>query len=97
MKSLREKLTQVAEIIVPLLRGDEVTHETEWYTLNKARTHLRPYTLPHPEIAVASAVTPSGGMLAGRYGFGMLCVAATESSGFRRTRRELENRQPGCG
>lgn len=82
IKSLRDKLTEVAEIIVPLLSGEEVTHETSWYRLNKARTHLRPYTLPHPEIAVASAVTPSGGMLAGRHGFGMLCVAATESAGF---------------
>ena len=82
VKSLREKLTQVAEIIVPLLKGEEVTHETSWYRLNKARTHLLPYTKPHPEIAVASAITPSGGMLAGKYGFGMLCVAATESAGF---------------
>lgn len=82
IKSLREKLTEVAEIIVPLLSGEEVTHKTSWYTLDRARTHLRPYTLPHPEIAVASAVTPSGGMLAGRHGFGMLCVAATETAGF---------------
>ncbi len=82
IKSLREKLAEVAEIIVPLLSGEEVTHETSWYKLNKARTHLRPYTLPHPEIVVASAITPSGGMLAGRHGFGMLCVAATQSMGF---------------
>ncbi|MBV1687171.1 LLM class flavin-dependent oxidoreductase [Novosphingobium sp. G106] len=82
IKSLRDKLTEVAEIIVPLLSGEEVSHVTSWYTLNKARTHLRPYTLPHPEIVVASAVTPSGGMLAGRHGFGMLCVAATETAGF---------------
>ena len=82
IKALRPMLEEVAEIIVPLLRGEEVTHKTSWYTLNKARTHLRPYTLLHPEIAVASAVTPSGGMLAGRHGFGMLCVAATETAGF---------------
>ena len=82
IKSLRPMLEEVAEIIVPLLKGEEVTHKTAWYTLNKARTHLRPYSLPHPEIAVASAVTPSGGMLAGKHGFGMLCVAATESAGF---------------
>lgn len=82
VKSLRERLTEVAEIIVPLLRGEEVTHKTSWYTLNKARTHLLPYSKPYPEIAVASAITPSGGMLAGKYGFGMLCVAATESAGF---------------
>jgi limonene 1,2-monooxygenase len=82
IKSLRDKLTEVAEIIVPLLSGEEVTHQTSWYTLDRARTHLAPFTLPHPEIAVASAITPSGGMLAGKYGFGMLCVAATETAGF---------------
>ena len=82
IKSLRSKLEEVAQIIVPLLSGEEVTHETSWYKLDKARTHLRPYTQPHPEIAVASAITPSGGMLAGKYGFGMLCVAATETAGF---------------
>lgn len=82
VKSVREKLEEVAEIIVPLLKGEEVTRKTSWFTLNKARTHLCPYTKPHPEIAVASAITPSGGMLAGKYGFGMLCVAATEKAGF---------------
>jgi limonene 1,2-monooxygenase len=82
IKSLRDKLTEVAEIIVPLLSGEEITHQTDWYTLDKARTHLLPYTRPHPEIAVASAITPSGGMLAGKHGFGMLCVAATETAGF---------------
>lgn len=80
--TLRQKLAEVAEIIVPLLMGEEVTHKTSWYTLDRARTHLLPYTRPHPEIAVASAITPSGGMLAGRHGFGMLCVAATETAGF---------------
>lgn len=80
--TLRDKLKEVAQIIVPLLRGEEVTHKTSWYTLNKARTHLMPYTKPHPEVVVASAITPSGGMLAGKYGFGMLCVAATETAGF---------------
>jgi limonene 1,2-monooxygenase len=82
IKRLRPMLEEVAQIIVPLLSGEEVTHETSWYKLVRARTHLRPYTLPHPEIAVASAITPSGGMLAGKYGFGMLCVAATETAGF---------------
>ncbi|MGE3690817.1 MAG: LLM class flavin-dependent oxidoreductase [Novosphingobium sp.] len=82
IKRLRPMLEEVSEIIVPLLMGEEVTRKTSWYTLNKARTHLRPYTLPHPEIAVASAITPSGGMLAGKYGFGLLCVAATETAGF---------------
>lgn len=82
IKSLRDKLAEAVEVMIPLLRGEEVTAKTDWYTLDKARTHLLPYTKPHPEVAVASAITPSGGMLAGRHGFGMLCVAATESAGF---------------
>jgi limonene 1,2-monooxygenase len=31
---------------------------------------------------VASSVTPSGGKLAGKHGFGMLCVAATQAGGY---------------
>src|ERR1700684_2089994 len=50
--------------------------------MRDARTHLRPYTYPYPEVCVASAVTPSGGRLAGRYDLGMLCVAAGERAGF---------------
>ena len=82
IKRLRSMLEEVAEIIVQLVSGEEVTHQTNWYTLHKARTHLMPYTRPHPPISVASAITPSGGMLAGKHGFGMLCVAVTESAGF---------------
>ena len=50
--------------------------------MRDARVHLLPYTQPHPEVCVASAVTPSGGRLAGKYDLGMLCVAAGESAGF---------------
>jgi len=82
IKSLREKLAEGMEVIMQLLRGEEVTAKSSWFNLNKARVHLLPYTRPYPEIAVASAITPSGGMLAGKYGFSMLCVAATETVGF---------------
>jgi limonene 1,2-monooxygenase len=80
--SQRDRMVEALEVILPLLSGEEVTHQGSWFTLNKARVHLRPYTYPRPEIAVASAITPSGGMLAGRHGLGMLCVAATETQGF---------------
>ena len=65
-----------------LLRGEVVNETTDWYQLRDGRTHLRPFTQPHPEVCVASAVTPSGGRLAGRYDLGMLCVAAGEGAGF---------------
>lgn len=82
VKAQRDLMAEALEVILRLLRGEEVTAKSSWYDLRNARIHLKPYTYPHPEVAVASAVTPSGGMLAGRYGLGMLCVAATETQGF---------------
>jgi limonene 1,2-monooxygenase len=82
IKAQRDMMVEALEVILPLLRGEEVSKKGSWFTLERARTHLRPYTWPHPEVAVASAITPSGGMLAGRLGLSMLCVAATESKGF---------------
>lgn len=82
IKMQRDMMVEALEVIIKLLRGEEVTHQASWFNLQRARTHLLPYTYPHPEVAVASAITPSGGMLAGRLGLGMLCVAATETAGF---------------
>ncbi len=78
----RDRLEEGLDAILRLFRGDVVTETTDWYTLNEARTHLRPYTRPHPEVCVASAVTPSGGRLAGKYDLGMLCVSAGVQAGF---------------
>jgi limonene 1,2-monooxygenase len=81
-EATRDQLQQGLDVILRLFRGEAVTEQTDWYTMRDARTHLRPYTQPYPEVCVASAVTPSGGRLAGRYGLGMLCVAAGERAGF---------------
>jgi limonene 1,2-monooxygenase len=80
--SQRDRMAEGLDLILRLLRGETVTEATEWYTLQEARVHLLPYTRPHPEVAVASAVTPSGGRMAGRYDLGMLCVAASHTQGF---------------
>jgi limonene 1,2-monooxygenase len=78
----RDRMAEGIDVILRLLRGEVVTEQTDWYTLSGASVHLRPYTRPYPEVAVASAVTPSGGRLAGKYDLGMLCVAAGERAGF---------------
>ncbi len=78
----RDRMEQSLDVILRLLAGEVVTETTDWYTLREARTHLHPYTRPYPEVCVASAVTPSGGRLAGRYDLGMLCVAAGIQAGF---------------
>jgi limonene 1,2-monooxygenase len=78
----RERMVEAIEVILRLFAGERVTHKTSWFTLVDATCQLLPYTWPHPDVAVASSVTPSGGKLAGRHGFGMLCVAATQEGGY---------------
>jgi limonene 1,2-monooxygenase len=78
----RDRMVEAIEVILRLWKGERVTAKTDWFNLTDATCQLLPYTWPHPEIAVASSVTPSGGKLAGRHGFGMLCVAATQAGGY---------------
>ena len=78
----RDRMAEGIDVILRLFRGEVVTEKTDWYNLSEAAVHLLPYTRPYPEVAVASAVTPSGGRLAGKYDLGMLCVAAGDRAGF---------------
>jgi len=78
----RERMMESLRVIIRLLDGETVTEKTDWYSLKDARAHLLPYSQPRPELAVASAVTSFGGHAAGQYGLSMLCVAATDSSGY---------------
>ena len=78
----RDRMMQALDVILRLFRGETVTETTEWYTLKDATLHLLPYTRPYPEVCVASTETPSGGRAAGTYDLGMLCVAATQPTGF---------------
>lgn len=78
----RDRMAEALDLILRLFKGETVTEKSEWYTLVEARVHLLPYTRPYPEVAVASSVSPSGGRLAGKYDLSMLCVAATDRSGF---------------
>ena len=78
----REMMTESLEAILALLRGETVTKKTSWFNLVAAKCQLLPFTRPHPEIAVASSLTPSGGRAAGKHDLGMLCVAATQSEGY---------------
>ncbi len=78
----RDKMAQGLDLILRLFRGETVTEKTDWYNLTNARLQILPFTRPHPEVAVASMITPSGGRAAGKYGLGMLCVAATMPGAF---------------
>jgi limonene 1,2-monooxygenase len=78
----RDRMAEALDVILRLMKGDVVTEKTDWYELRNARCQLLPYTKPMPEVAVASSFTPTGGKLAGKYGLGMLCVAATVGGGY---------------
>lgn len=78
----RARMEQALEVILELFRSDEpVSVETDWFTLRDARLHLRPYTDPHPEVAVAAMISPSGPRAAGKYGCSLLSIGATQRAG----------------
>src|SRR2546421_9749819 len=73
----RPRMDESLDAIMALLRSEEpVTMKTDWFELRQARLHLAPYTEPHFPIAVASVMTPSGVMAAGRHGLGVLSLGA---------------------
>ena len=71
----RDMMDEALDVIIKLLRGEMVTHKSDWFTMEEARLQLPPYTRPHIEMAVAAMVSPSGPRSAGKYGIGMLSIA----------------------
>ena len=79
----RELLDQSLGIIMRLLTTDEpVTFQNDRWNLCDARLHLRPYSNPLFDIAVAAVASPTGPRLAGRHGIGLLSIGATTAAGF---------------
>jgi limonene 1,2-monooxygenase len=73
----RQRMEDALDAIMALLRGEEpVSMKTDWFELREARLHLTPYTDPHFPIAVASVMTPSGMVSAGKHGLGVLSLGA---------------------
>lgn len=71
-EELRPRMEAALAAIVPLLRGEVVNAETDWFTLREARLQMVPYSRPHVEMAVTSMGSTSGAVSAGRYGMGIL-------------------------
>jgi len=73
----RPRMDESLDAIMELLKCEEpVTMKTDWFELREARLHLAPYSEPHFDIAVASVMTPSGVVAAGRHGLGVLSLGA---------------------
>ncbi|MFK8023700.1 MAG: LLM class flavin-dependent oxidoreductase [Ilumatobacter sp.] len=79
---MRPLLEEYMEIVMQLLTTDEpVNYSSDRLTLQDARLHLRPYSEPLFDIAVAAVASPSGAKLAGKYGAGVLSLGATVAIG----------------
>jgi limonene 1,2-monooxygenase len=66
-----------------LLTSDEpVTFKNDRWDLRDARLHLRPYSQPLFDVAVAAVASPTGPQIAGRHGIGLLSIGATQAAGF---------------
>ncbi len=76
----RPRMEQSLDVMMRLFRGETVTEKTDWFTCNEAVLQVKPYS--DFDIAVASSVSPSGSKLAGKYGVGLISIAATEPAAF---------------
>jgi len=76
----RPRMHEAFDVIMRLFAGETVTETTDWFTCDEAVLQMRPYS--NFDVALVSSVSPSGSKLAGRYGTGMMSIAATEPAGF---------------
>ena len=79
---VRDMLDDSIEPLVRLLRDEVVTCKSDWFTLNEARLQLKSYNSKGVEICTASQVSPTGARIAGKFGLGMLSLAATTVGAF---------------
>ena len=78
----RGRMGEAIDVITRLLDGETVSAKTDWFELHNGRMQLGPYKGRRPHLACTSTVTPNGAVLAGRYGLGMICVAAASAAGY---------------
>lgn len=76
----RPRMEEAFDVMMRLFRGETVTHHAGWFTCDEAVLQMAPYS--DFDIAVAASISPAGAKLAGRYGVGMLSIAATEPMAF---------------
>lgn len=76
----RDRQDEAIGVIQPLLAGERVTHQADWFTLDDAALQILPVQ-KELEIATASMVSPSGMTLAGKYGLGVLSIGSMSTAG----------------
>lgn len=76
----RDRQDEAIGVIKPLLAGERVSHQSEWFTLNEARLQILPMQ-QEVEMTTASMVSPSGMTLAGKHGMGVLSIGSMTTAG----------------
>jgi limonene 1,2-monooxygenase len=76
----RDMQDEALGVIRRLLRGEAVSHETDWFKLVNAELPILPRQADLP-MATASSISPSGMKLAGKYGIGVLSIASNSAEG----------------
>jgi limonene 1,2-monooxygenase len=76
----RDRQDEAIGVIRRLMRGERVTHKSDWFTLNDAALQLLPLQEDMP-FAVASQISPSGMTLAGKYGIGIISLGSMAPEG----------------
>ncbi len=76
----RPRMAEAFDVIMRLFRGETVTKHTDWFVCQDAVLQIKPYS--DFDVVVASSMSPAGSKLAGRYGTGLITIAATEPMAF---------------
>ena len=76
----RDRQDEAIGVIRRLMKGERVTHKSDWFTLQDAALQLLPLQEDMP-FAVASQISPSGMTLAGKYGIGIISLGSMAPEG----------------
>ena len=81
----RRMMHESLEAILALFRAaptERIDRHSDWFTLQDAQLHIRPYTWPYPEISTAAMISPSGPRLAGALGTSLLSLSMSVPGGY---------------
>jgi limonene 1,2-monooxygenase len=76
----RPQMDEALGVITALLRGETVTHESDWIHLRESRVQVPLYSESLP-VFVASTLSPAGPTIAGKHGAGLINVSTFMPAG----------------
>ena len=91
----RPRMDEALDAIMALLRGEIVTMQTDWFTLQDARLQLQPYSEPNLEVAVAASISPTGAHRRRQARHRPAVDRGDDEAGLRRDRHALEDVERG--